>query len=132
MENLTSQFCRDQFKARGLSYTDINAYNFNQLTHILSEELAKYAQIRNGQSEFVNMRLSKIGKRDINITKKDGFISAFLMVDGAYFEQREAISFNGDGFIGFGGWASTANCQPFCKAFMRWIELISNKEQADV
>lgn len=51
----------------------------------------------------------------------DGFVeAAFLRVDGSYFEDREAISFNGDGFIGFCGWASSKNERPFLDAFEEW------------
>lgn len=36
--------------------------------------------------------------------------------------RREAISFNGDGFIGIAGWADDNNVQPFLRAFMRWLK----------
>ena len=48
--------------------------------------------------------------------------SAFLEVDGPYFEKREAISFNSDGWIGFAGWACTENAEPFTNAFLLWVK----------
>ena len=49
--------------------------------------------------------------------KDEGLQSAFLRVDGPYFTDREAISFNEDGFIGFCGWADGHNSAPILKAF---------------
>ena len=43
-------------------------------------------------------------------------------VDGMYFADREAISFNDDGFIGFAGWSDSKNVQPFYRAFKSWMD----------
>lgn len=50
-----------------------------------------------------------------------GIKSAFLKVSGFYFQGREAISFNEDGFIGIAGWADDTNVQPFLRAFHKWV-----------
>lgn len=55
--------------------------------------------------------------------KDDGLQSAFLRVDGPYFTDREAISFNEDGFIGFCGWADDHNSAPILKAFCEWVRI---------
>lgn len=36
-------------------------------------------------------------------------------------DNREAISFNRDGFIGFCGWASTTNTAPVLNAVKNWL-----------
>ncbi|WP_395601167.1 hypothetical protein AB4P95_30110 (plasmid) [Pseudomonas sp. A1437] len=38
-----------------------------------------------------------------------------------YFDSREAITFNPDGFIGFAGWADDKNVQPVLAGFADWI-----------
>ena len=47
--------------------------------------------------------------------------AAFVRVDGPYFEDREAISFNADGFVGIAGWADSRNSAPFLRAFEAWL-----------
>lgn len=44
-----------------------------------------------------------------------------ITVDGSYFEDREGITFNRDGFIGFAGWACDENAEPFILAFIDWV-----------
>lgn len=39
-----------------------------------------------------------------------------------YFDNREAITFNSDGFIGFAGWADDTNVQPILAGFKDWIK----------
>ena len=36
----------------------------------------------------------------------------YLRCKAFYFDDREAVSFNSDGFIGFAGWASNTNIRP--------------------
>jgi hypothetical protein len=38
-----------------------------------------------------------------------------------YFDSREAVTFNPDGFIGFAGWASDHNAQPILDGFQAWV-----------
>ena len=40
-----------------------------------------------------------------------------------YFSDREAVTFNPDGFIGFAGWASAENVAPILDAFHEWCGL---------
>lgn len=56
------------------------------------------------------------------IVFRDQVSEAYLRVDGPYFTNREAISFNADGFIGFAGWASDKNVKPFISAFAEWVD----------
>ena len=72
-------------------------------------------------SSTTTVKMSMVKEPEIHF--ENGFISAaFLRVDGSYFKDREAISFNGDGFIGFCGWASSRNERPFIDAFIEWTE----------
>ena len=67
-------------------------------------------------------RTARSTSRKINLAEDGvGIKSAFLRVSGFYFQGREAISFNEDGFIGIAGWADDTNVQPFLRAFYRWV-----------
>lgn len=54
-------------------------------------------------------------------TAKSGSRSAKMLCDANYFDGREAVSFHGDGFVGFCGWASDVNAAPFVGAFREWL-----------
>lgn len=38
-----------------------------------------------------------------------------------YFDSREAITFNRDGFVGFAGWSDDHNVQPILAGFQAWV-----------
>jgi hypothetical protein len=38
-----------------------------------------------------------------------------------YFEEREAVTLNPDGFVGFAGWADEEHVQPILLGFTEWI-----------
>ncbi|WP_417861918.1 hypothetical protein [Vreelandella venusta] len=44
----------------------------------------------------------------------------FIEMRGFYFDRREAVSFNPDGFIGIAGWADNDNVQPILSALLEW------------
>ncbi len=49
-----------------------------------------------------------------------------------YFEDRQAVTFESDGFVGFAGWADDTNVQPILSAFVAWVdELTEQKDTAD-
>jgi hypothetical protein len=49
----------------------------------------------------------------------------YFLLNSHYFTQREAISFNSDGFIGFAGWADSGNKSPLMSAFVEWVDTIA-------
>ncbi len=58
--------------------------------------------------------------------------TAELRCRSYYFEDREAVTFNSNGFVGFAGWADEKNVQPILRGFMAWIEaeLMAEAEDA--
>lgn len=42
-------------------------------------------------------------------------------------DDREAVSFNNDGFIGFAGWSSTKNIRPILDSVSDWLEHIKQE-----
>lgn len=116
---------RNYFKNIGLSYANLQIQDINTLLNIVSEELELYLKTGGEHAEAMGMEVRKLLKKDVKILK-DGLKYAFIRVKGSYFESREAISFNQNGFIGFGGELDDKNVQPLLKAFCRWCDKISN------
>lgn len=102
------------------SYEQLNANDIEALACYIGIQLARY--YRDGAS--MPMRISMTKKtRPCTICREGGGISAaFIRVDGGYFKNREAVSFNYDGFIGFAGWADDKNVQPILSGFYCWID----------
>ena len=59
-------------------------------------------------------------------------MSAYIKVICDNYSQREAISFNPDGFIGFAGWASSYNTRLFIDAFIEWVDYMKRKQPLTV
>lgn len=56
------------------------------------------------------------------LTDTNAIKQAFVFVDGSYFDKRECISFNHDGFIGFCGWADDLYTMPIVRGFRTWVD----------
>lgn len=57
---------------------------------------------------------------------------AELLCRAEYFENREAVTFNNDGFIGFAGWADDENIKPVLDGFNDWLQEMSAAQSAAV
>lgn len=112
---------RDEFNA-SWSYDDINESDIYALESLLILECLNPGDHMKMHLGTVSIQMRHSG--DSGTRKKDdGLQSAFLHVDGPYFTDREAISFNGDGFIGFCRWADSRNSVPILKAFSEWMRI---------
>lgn len=117
-DELTSEEARKAF-ASNLTYAQVDPNDIQALEGYLAIEYARHERM----GEHMEMRPFYRNKfqPEIYVSDCGGIGSAFLRVSGFYFSDREAISFNKDGFIGFAGWADDVNVQPFLRAFMRWL-----------
>jgi hypothetical protein len=50
---------------------------------------------------------------------------AEIKCKASYFDDREAVTFNCDGFIGFAGWADDQNIQPVLAGFTDWVREVT-------
>lgn len=116
----TNNEAREYFKSKGLSYADITEGDILSLVMLLN----KHLKIANKERE-TSMGTMHLSKR-IDIKKKPNgsIVTCFLYVNSHYFEQRECISFNADGFIGFAGWADQGNVNPILRAFLEWCDTL--------
>ncbi len=118
-----TDFARQKFIDKQLDYSDIKVSDFFRLVSYVSEEIEKFPEFLSAHPELHGIKTLIISQmlKDIkpvyNADKNGGMASGFIKVSSHYFEGREAISFNNDGWIGFAGWASSTNIIPFVKAF---------------
>jgi len=114
---------RKLFSDFNLKYEDITELDIRKLTHLIEGKLIDYILTGDAHAKQMNMKVSPIRKKDIEISK-NGLVQAIIRVDGSYFKGREGITFNNTGFIGFGGELSNVNVVPILKAFNVWCYLI--------
>ena len=118
---------REYFKSKGLTYDSISEGDILILSMMLEKELKKSNKA--GETSVSTITLSK--KVDMKKKTNGHIMCCFLYVNSHYFERREAISFNRDGFIGFAGWADQGNTNPLLRAFLKWCDYLAEGEEAD-
>lgn len=126
----TNNAARDYFKNRGLTYDHITEGDILTLVMLLNQEIKK--SVKDGETSVQTIHLSK--RIDLKKKTNGKIITCFLYVNSHYFEQRECISFNGDGFIGFAGWADQGNVNPILRAFLKWcdaMEVVRDEPERD-
>ncbi len=106
---------RKYFKKCNLTYKDIGLNELYKLIKMLNKKIAEV------DSCMIMINVPK--PKDI-ILKNDELVFAAIKVKGTYFEDREAITFNKDGFIGFCGWADGHNTKPFVDGFKEWCNYL--------
>lgn len=117
------ELARDYFKKCDLTYDDITMNDLYKLIQILNIKIAEAGSCMLMMNEpklrgrYTNVKLNKSGK----------LVFAELRVKGTYFNDREAITFNDDGYIGFCGWADGYNLTPFVMGFKEWCDYLKNK-----
>lgn len=121
--------CRRLFADCGFDYSKIGKNDIHDLHEMISQAIKRFAKLDPGRDTISTMRMSKLVK--VTLNKCGGIESAFLYVNSSYFTQREAISFNSDGFIGFAGWASDNNVLPFVWGFREWLDCLRVKSDGD-
>lgn len=119
---MNTEQAREIWLDAGFDYSVLTVPKVEMLVGLLSIELSSFAM--DGGMEM------SVGDKTI---WKDGDLTRTvwceISVNGPYFSNREAITFNRDGSIGFAGWATTNNLEPFIKAFVLWVEWL--KEVAE-
>ena len=121
----TNDEARKYFLDKGLSYKDITDGDIAALALMLGSEYKKAN--KTGETSVNTIYLSK--KISIKHNVDGSIISAFLYVNSHYFTQRECISFNANGFIGFAGWADDGNTNPIKRAFLKWCDMMSDLKE---
>lgn len=120
---LSNSMTRDDARAafaRNLTYAQVQANDVRALEGYLCIEYARHS--REGSDIELHAPRVKRHEPKVVVASTGGIREAYLRVSGRYFDGREAVSFNADGFIGIAGWADDGNVQPFVRGLMRWIK----------
>lgn len=120
---VTNGEAREKFASMGLCYASLDEPKIRLLYAMLAEELKLFRECE----DDAKMGMTLGQRLEMSVSIDGQFQHAFMYVDGSYFKEREAISFNPGGFIGFGGWASGKNVQPMLRAFIKWCDAISQE-----
>ena len=112
---------RRYFKDKGLSYNDITEGDICVLTMLLNKHVKKAN--KDGKMSTTSMRMSE--KIKVKCDTQGRIKECYLYINSHYFTRRECISFNPNGFIGFGGWADDWNVAPMISAFIEWCDTIA-------
>ena len=117
------ELAREYFKKSNLTYDDIDMNDIYKLIQILN------VKITEANSCMLMINEPKLRGRNTNVklNKNGKLVFAEIRVKGTYFADREAITFNGDGFIGFCGWADGYNLTPFIVGFKEWCDYMKGK-----
>lgn len=116
------ELVRRYFKNCKITYDDITISDLYKLIQLLNKRIAEIGSCMTMMKE---PKLSGINKNII--FKKNKLVFAELRVKGTYFDDREAITFHEDGFIGICGWADGYNITPFVMAFKDWCDYMKGK-----
>lgn len=124
----TNNEARAYFAGKGLTYADVTEGDILTLVMLLNKHIKKANA--DCETSMGSMYLSR--RIDLKRKTNGTLISCFLYVNSHYFERRECISFNADGWIGFAGWADQGNTNPILRAFIEWCDaLAATKEKED-
>lgn len=125
---LNRDCARKCFDNMDLSYKNIERIDIRLLCNMVESEFIDYYMSDNHYAKLSNYKIKDLKSEDIKISEKDGLVHAYLKMSGSNFEERECISFNNDGFIGFAGWADDTNVQPILRAFIKWCTKLKEKQ----
>jgi hypothetical protein len=109
---LTREAAREGFASAGLSYADLDLVALRRLRVLINREMIGSGLMKSSYRCYRGVVLQNAGT--------DRFFAG-IRCSAFYFERREAVSFNRDGFIGFAGWSDDTNVQPILRGFLAWI-----------
>lgn len=108
---MTRDEAREAFAGAGLTYAVLTRPNLETLRQAIDAQM-KAAGLMEG-----TYRMRKICR----LRTYSSGIGAELRCKAHYFDNREAVTFNPDGFIGFAGWADDHNIKPVLAGFTAWV-----------
>lgn len=128
---MTTTEARAYFEKCGLTYNDITLDDLHYLKILLDlqflQERKKRMQAHHKPQYWIRVNDAKYYKGQY--TPEGKLICAYMTGKGEYFTDREVISFNRDGFIGFCGAADSENTQPVLAAFIEWCNWLTEREE---
>lgn len=108
---LTRDAARRHWAATGIDLKTLKGTELMKLRNMVDEELKSCGLIDGLRADG--------GPRT---TRRRGAFFAEIRCASVYFANRQAITFEENGFIGIAGWADDVNVQPFLAALHAWID----------
>lgn len=105
---------RARFSATGKSYADLSKADLQSLRDHITEAM--------GAAKLIDGTF-KMNAHIKTVRWPAGW--AALTCRSHYFKKREAVTFNGNGFIGFAGWADAENVKPILTGFIAWCDTLT-------
>lgn len=94
---------REAIKGKGITSDNVTETQLRSLFKILQRKLRE-SDCFEGTYRVFNRKPSK-----------------FMTCSAHYFKNRELVSFNRDGFIGFAGWSDSKNVKPIHDSIIEWL-----------
>ena len=114
---MTNDEVRKIFHDSGLTYDDLTLKNLHRLRDLIDIEMKSGDFFRGTYGCHLLVEFDKGPP-----------FWAGIKCKADYFDDREAVSFNRDGFIGFAGWASSGNVKPILDGFIKWIKELKEEK----
>jgi hypothetical protein len=108
---ITREEARAAWRATGLRLSDLAPRDLADLRRELDRAMRASQLIRGSLRAELRVRTRR---------ERGRLVLAELRCRSDYFEGREAVTFNRDGFVGLAGWADEVNVQPVLEAFVGW------------
>ena len=127
---MTSSEARAYFREKGLTYADVTLDDLHYLSELLDEQFIKQRKERmqKGLKPFYWRRVNRAKYyKGVYNPFTGSVVCAFITASGEYFNAREVISFNRDGYIGFCGAADSENREPVIAAFLEWCDWLAER-----
>ena len=112
METLTNDLAREMFWNAGLSYADLTRTKLQRLRKLINEKMKASGCLKDSFRCHQRPFCQGSGER----------FWAGIRCRSFYFDNREAVSFNPDKFIGFAGWSDSTNIKPILEGFVSWVK----------
>lgn len=118
---ITREQARKYFSHIGLTFGHITLARIRKLHALLDERLKT--------SGIFDKSLHCHKDIDFKFTEEGGMAHASIKCNANYFNGRQAVEFEENGFIGFAGWSDDYALKPMLEAFVEWCDL-TKKEVA--
>ena len=112
LAKLTREAAREGFASAGLSYADLDLVALRRLRCLINKAMIASGLMKSSYRCYRGVTFQNVGT--------DRFYAG-IRCSAFYFDRREAVSFNRDGFIGFAGWSDDTNVQPILRGFVAWV-----------
>lgn len=109
----TREIARARWDASGLTLEEVGRPGLRRLRNLVDAEMVRSGALRGTFRAAASFRLWRPWGQGL---------AADLRCAAFYFHDRQAITFEADGFVGFAGWADDRNVRPILDAFAAWMD----------